>query len=87
MAAYKIRIKNSAARELEAVGAIRDRRRIVARIEALANDPRPLENEKLAGYEDRFRLRQGNYRIIYAADDHVRSIEIVKIGHRREIYR
>lgn len=66
---------------------MRDRRRIVARIEALANEPRPMGNEKLAGYEDRFRLRQGNYRIIYAVDDHVRSIEIVKIGHRREVYR
>lgn len=87
MAAYKILIKNSAAKELEAVGAMRDRRRIVARIEALANEPRPMGNEKLAGYEDRFRLRQGNYRIIYAVDDHVRSIEIVKIGHRREVYR
>lgn len=56
MAAYKIRIKNAAAKELEAVGAIRDRRRIVARIEALAREPRPLGNEKLTGYEDRFRL-------------------------------
>ncbi len=87
MAAYKIRIKKSAAKELEAVGAIRDRRRIVARIEALANDPRPFGNERLTGYEHRFRLRQGNYRVIYAVDDDVRSIEIVKIGHRREVYR
>ena len=87
MAAYRLLIKRSAAKELEAVGSMNDRRRIVARISPLANDPRPDGCEKLAGFEDRFRLCQGNYRIVYAVDDHVRTVEVVKIGHRRDVYR
>ena len=87
MAAYRLLIKRSAAKELEAVEPLKNRRRIVSRIASLSNDPRPDGCEKLAGFEDRFRLRQGSWRIIYAVDDDVRTVEIVKIGHRREVYR
>jgi mRNA interferase RelE/StbE len=87
VAAYRLLIKRSAARELEEVGTINDRRRIVARINALSIDPRPDGCEKLAGLEDRFRLRQGSYRIVYAVDDRGQSVEVVKIGHRRDVYR
>lgn len=87
MAAYRLLIKRSAAKELEAVGTINDRRRIVARITILSNDPRPDGCEKLAGFEDRFRLRQGSYRIVYAVDDDARTVEVVEIGHRRDVYR
>jgi mRNA interferase RelE/StbE len=51
------------------VGTKADRQRIVAKIQGLASDPRPHGSEKLAGYDDRYRIRQGNYRIIYLVDD------------------
>lgn len=87
MAAYSLLIKPSAAKEIEAIGAKKDRRRIVARISALATKPRPPGCEKLSGVKDRYRVRQGNYRVVYAVDDRAQVIEIVKVGHRREVYR
>ena len=87
MARYRVSIKRSAARELEAVAQEADRRRLVSRIEALAGEPRPPGCEKLAGYSDRYRVRQGDYRVVYSVDDAHRVVLIVKIGHRREVYR
>ncbi len=87
MAAYRLLIKPSAAKEIEAIGAKKDRQRIVARIFALANEPRPVGCEKLAGAEGRFRVRQGQFRIVYAIDDASRTVEVIKVGHRREVYR
>lgn len=63
------------------------RARIVFRIEALARNPRPPGSQKLAGEEQRYRIRQGTYRIVYSVDDEARVIEVFKIGHRREVYR
>ncbi len=82
---YRLVIKKSAERELRAV-LQRDLRRIVNRIQGLAANPRPPGNEKLSEQE-RYRLRQGDYRIVYAVDDDQRTVEVVKIGHRREVYR
>ena len=82
---YKLVIKKSAERELRAIQQ-QDLRRIVGRIRALAENPRPAGQEKLSG-EERYRVRQGDYRIVYAIDDASRIVEIVKIGHRREVYR
>ena len=87
MAAYKLLIKPSAAKEIESIGAKKDRQRIVARILALANEPPPVGCEKLAGTEGRFRVRQGQFRIVYAINDASRAVEVVKVGHRREVYR
>ena len=87
MARYRLSIKRSAARELEAVAQKTDRQRLVARIEALAEDPRPSGCEKLAGRSDRYRVRQGDYRVVYSVDDAARIVQIVKVGHRREVYR
>ncbi len=87
MADYKLLIKPSAGKELEAVGGKGDRVRIVQRIHALAEDPRPPGSEKLAGYDDRYRVRQGNYRVVYLIDDKRREITVYRIGHRREVYR
>ena len=87
MAAYKILIKPSAGKEIEAIAAKKDRQRIVARILALANEPRPVGSDKLAGAEGRYRVRQGQFRIVYAVDDASRTVEVVKVGHRREVYR
>lgn len=87
MGAYSLEIKRSAGKELEKVEPLAQRRRIVARIRALAAEPRPPGAEKLAGQAERFRLRQGPWRILYEIDDAARGIVIVKIGHRREVYR
>ena len=87
MAGYRLLDKSSAAKEIEAVGTKRDRQRIVGRIQSLATDPKPPGSEKLAGPAALFRVRQGDYRVIYVVDDAHRTIEVIKVGHRREVYR
>lgn len=87
MASYRLLIKASAAKELEAVGTKADRQRVVGRIQALAENPRPQGSEKLAGYSNRYRVRQGNYRIIYLVDDGGREVTIFRIGDRKDVYR
>ena len=87
MAAYRLLIKASAGRELEGLGTKADRVRVVERIQALAANPRPYGCEKLAGYADRFRIRQGNYRVVYLVDDKQREVTIFKVGDRKDIYR
>jgi mRNA interferase RelE/StbE len=82
---YSLRIKKSAERELRQVPKP-DVRRVVRKIAALAQDPRPPGCQKLFG-ENGYRLRQGDYRILYTLDDDQRVVEIIKIGHRREVYR
>jgi mRNA interferase RelE/StbE len=87
VAEYRVLIKTSAAKELEAVGAKADRQRIIGRIRSLGANPRPLGSEKLAGYGDRYRVRQGRYRIIYLVDDQSQEVTIFKVGHRKDVYR
>ena len=87
MAGYRLLIKPSAGKEIEGLGHKKDRQRIVQRIAALASDPRPAGCEKLAGGEGRYRVRQGEFRIVYAVDDVSHTVEVVKVGHRREVYR
>lgn len=86
MAKYRLRIKKSAAKELEAIPRKGDRQRIVGRIESLAENPRPSGCKKLSGSE-RYRIRQGAYRIIYAVEDDQLIVYVVKIGDRKSIYR
>ncbi len=85
MASYSLFIKPSAAKELEAVPR-KDRLPITRKIQALSGDPRPVGSEKLSG-GDQYRLRQGRYRIVYSISDSDQTVLIVKIGHRREVYR
>jgi mRNA interferase RelE/StbE len=85
VASYKVLIKPSAVKELGAVPA-KDRRKVAAKIQALAADSRPPGAEKLSGQE-RYRLRQGDYRVVYAIDDAEHTVLVVKIGNRRDIYR
>jgi mRNA interferase RelE/StbE len=85
VASYRLVIKRSAARELEALP-LKVRKRIVTRITALATEPRPNGAEKLSGL-DKYRLRQGDYRILYAIDDSSEMVTVVRIGHRRDAYR
>ena len=85
MANYRVLIKRSAAKEIEAVP-LKDRRRIVARIEGFANNPRPVGCEKLSG-EEKNRIRQGDYRILYQIVDTDLIVTVVRVGNRRDIYR
>jgi mRNA interferase RelE/StbE len=85
VASYNLRIKPSAAKELEALPK-KDRQRVAARIRGLARDPRPQGGETLSG-QDLYRVRQGDYRVLYTVDDPALLVVIYKIGHRREVYR
>ncbi len=82
---YSLVIKKSAERELRTIPKP-DLRRVTERMRGLAQDPRPTGSEKLSG-QDRYRVRQGDYRIVYAIDDETRAVQVVKVGHRREVYR
>jgi len=85
MARYELRLKASVAKDLRGLPDA-DVRRILERIESLRDDPRPVGSEKLASQE-RYRIRQGNYRILYEIQDQEVVVVIVRIGHRREVYR
>jgi mRNA interferase RelE/StbE len=85
VASYRVLLKRSAAKELEALP-LRDRRRIVGRIQGLPADPRPAGCEKLSGQE-KYRLRQGDYRILYSVDDSGSEVTVVKFEHHRDVYR
>ncbi|CAG0987973.1 Toxin RelG [Anaerolineae bacterium] len=85
MAAYRIVLKKSAAKELEAIPK-RDLAKVVERIQSLAVEPRPPGVEKLSAQE-RYRVRQGDYRIVYSIEDDILTVCVVKVGHRREVYR
>lgn len=84
MASYEVAFKKSVAKDLRAFPKA-DVKRILQRIRALADDPRPPGCEKLSG-EERYRIRQGVYRIVYEIDDHVLIVLVVKVGHR-DVYR
>jgi len=63
------------------------RRRILRRLEALEDNPRPRGVEKLAGVDELYRVRVGTYRIVYAIRDRELVVIVVRIGHRRDVYR
>ena len=85
MAGYKIYFRQSVLKDLAKIPK-RELQRIIKRIEKLSADPRPRGCEKISG-QDRFRIRQGSYRIVYSIQDDELTIWVVKIGHRRDIYR
>ncbi|MEW6229649.1 MAG: type II toxin-antitoxin system RelE/ParE family toxin [Bacillota bacterium] len=80
MASYRLTLKQSAVKELESLPH-RDLARVLSRIEALADNPRPPGCEKLSGQE-RYRVRQGDYRILYEVNDSHQVVTVVRIGHR-----
>jgi mRNA interferase RelE/StbE len=86
VARYSILIKPSAVKEIEGIPLKKDRRRIVERIPDLAENPRPPGCEKLSG-QDKYRLRQGLYRIIYSIEDEDHLVCVVKVAHRKDVYR
>jgi len=85
MASYKIFFKKSVEKDFEAIPK-KDLKRILDRIEILAEDPRSSGCEKLIGQE-KYRVRQGSYRILYSIQDDVLTIWIVKVAHRKDAYR
>jgi mRNA interferase RelE/StbE len=85
MAVYRLFFKKSVQNDLKAVPK-KDLKKILSRIRQLAEDPRPPECEKLTGQE-RYRLRQGKYRIVYSIQDDELTVWVVKIAHRKDIYR
>ncbi len=85
MAGYSVLFRKSVRRDLGPVPE-KDVKRIMDRIQSLADDPRPPGCEKLSARE-RYRVRQGDYRIVYSIQDDERTVWIVKIGHRRDVYR
>ncbi len=86
MGKYRLLIKPSAVKDLEAIPLKRDRQRVIERISKLAEDPRPFGSEKISG-QDKYRLRQGRYRILYAIEDQNLVVQVVKVGHRKDVYR
>lgn len=86
MAAYRIILKKSAVKELESIPK-RDLSKIVERIQSLADEPRPQGVDKLSAQE-RYRIRQGDYRIVYSIEDDVLTVCVERLGTgRREAYR
>ena len=85
MASYELVFRKSVAKDLRVIPK-QDVKRIMQRIRSLADDPRPAGCEKLSGQE-RYRVRQGVYRIIYEIEDDRLTVLVVKVGHRRGVYR
>jgi mRNA interferase RelE/StbE len=85
MAQYRVIIRKSVAKEMRGIPK-KDAQRIVAVIKSLADDPRPSGARKLSGQE-RYRLRQGNYRILYEIADDRLIVCVVRVGDRRDVYR
>lgn len=83
---FRVEFVPSAAKELSRVPR-RDQVRIAAKIDALAASPRPSGSKKLVGSSDRWRIRVGNYRIIYDIHDKALRVLVIRIGHRRDVYR
>ncbi|HSP00513.1 MAG TPA: type II toxin-antitoxin system RelE/ParE family toxin [Thioalkalivibrio sp.] len=85
MASYRLAFRKSVAKDLRSIPN-RDVARIMKRIEALVDDPRPPDSQKRSGQE-RYRVRQGMYRIVYEIVDDELVVTVVKVGHRRDVYR
>jgi mRNA interferase RelE/StbE len=86
MALYKIEWKRSAKKELEQLpkNAIL---KALSIVETLANDPHPNDSIKMSGTDHTYRIRFGNYRLIYNVMDQILIIEVIRVGHRKDVYR
>jgi mRNA interferase RelE/StbE len=85
VAKYSLEIKHSAQRELDALDDAVFKR-IDRKILALADNPRPPGCKKLRGYRDQWRIRVGDWRVVYLIDDVARLVTITRVAHRREVY-
>ncbi|MBW6499484.1 MAG: type II toxin-antitoxin system RelE/ParE family toxin [Bacteroidales bacterium] len=82
---WQIRILRGAIKQLEALPA-REYKSVKAKILSLAENPRPAGSQRLKGRPG-YRVRQGNYRIIYDVFDQILTVEVIRIGHRKNIYK
>jgi mRNA interferase RelE/StbE len=85
VARYSLEIKQSAQRELDALDDALFAR-IDRKILALAESPRLAGCKKLRGYKDQWRVRIGDWRVLYVIDDEARSVTVTRVAHRREVY-
>jgi mRNA interferase RelE/StbE len=85
MARFELRFKPSVVKDLRGIPKV-EVRRLLKEMEALRDDPRPAGCEKLTG-RDVYRIRQGVYRIVYSVDDAGIVVEVIKVGHRSDVYR
>lgn len=83
---YQVFLKRSAEKELDRLPQV-TAERIMKRILALEQNPRPFGIQKLSGQEGAYRIRVGDYRILYSIDDRAKRVEIISAAHRREVYR
>jgi len=86
MASYEIEITRTAEKQLKKLQRA-EQGRVVAAVLRLADEPRPRGSRKLTGYDDVFRIRVGTYRILYSVSGRRLVIIILKVGHRRDVYR
>jgi mRNA interferase RelE/StbE len=84
---YSVVVTKVAAKEIEQIDRRSDREKILQRIQQLGVDPRPPGSRKLKGFHERYRLRQGDFRILYEIRDRVLIVTVVHVGHRKEVYR
>jgi mRNA interferase RelE/StbE len=87
VAVYKVLLKPSAVKDVDDIDRRVDRDRISKRIQALAENPRPYGAEKLEGFEAMYRIRQGDYRVVYEIDDAEKIVFVIKVRHRKDVYR
>lgn len=87
MAVYRVVLKPSAEKDVEQLDRRVDRERVANRIQALVLNPRPFGSEKLEGFETTYRVRQGDYRIVYDIDDAEHAVYVLKVRHRKDVYR
>ncbi len=83
---YRVFLERAAERDLKQLSA-RLHNRVIAAIQALARNPRPAGCRKLTGSDNDWRIRVGDYRVIYEISDAVRIVHVNRVGHRREVYR
>lgn len=83
---YEVQILPKAARQIKSLS-VEVRQDITLTIQSLANEPRPIGVKKLSGEKDIYRVRIGNYRVLYRIVDKVLVVVVVSVGHRREVYR
>ena len=85
MASYEVRFKKSVTKDLRRIPT-QDVQRVLGRIDALSEDPRPFDCTRLSG-KDNYRIRVGHYRILYQIEDNYLVVQIIKVAHRSTVYR
>ena len=86
MANYEIKVSSTAEKQLRKLSQ-KDQISVLKRIQELSSEPRPNHSRKLRGQNNVYRVRAGNYRILYSIEDNYLVVIILKVGHRRDVYR